>query len=338
MNRISRSGDSQKAETRDKKIQPTLTNGRDLSALALQYLEKSKSSATKRAYASDWKAFSAWAVALDLSPLPASGATVANYIAHLAASGRAPSTISRALASISQAHKLLDIDSPTKLPEVVNVNKGIRRDKGIAQKRAKPLLLADLKKVCDKIEPSFLGKRDRALILIGWVGALRRSEVVALDLDNIDFVDQGLILEISRSKTDQEGASYKIGIPFASDKKYCPVEHLKRWIKLTGIKSGPLFLSGGTPGKQFFIDLEGSRRLSAAMVSTIVKKRVNRAGLNPAGFSGHSLRAGLITSAAQKKIPEFLLKSHTRHRSSEVLRSYMRSVDLFDENTLNLLL
>ncbi len=301
-------------------------------------MEASRAPATKRAYRGDWEKFTRWAAEQKIDALPATGSTVANYITHLAESGRAASTISRALTSISQAHKTLDLASPTSSPEVANVYKGIKRTKGVAQRRAKPLVIAELKRLCDRMKPSFLGQRDKALILIGWAGALRRSELVALNLEDIDFVDEGLTMSISSSKTDQEGAGYKLGIPFAGDKRYCPVRKLKHWIELARIKGGPLFIALGTPGKKFHADVPEPRRLAASAVNAIIKRRLKHAGMNCAGYSGHSLRAGFITTAASKEIPEYMIQAHTRHRSAKVLRGYMRDGSLFASNPLSIFL
>jgi len=309
-----------------------------LSKSSVKFIESSRANSTKKAYRADWQRFEAWTEKQEVDCLPASGSTVANYISYLADLGRAPSTISRVLSSISQAHKLADLASPTGSPEVVNVNKGIRRKKGVAQRRAKPLILADLKRVCAKIRPSFLGKRDKSLILLGWAAALRRSELVALDLEDIDFVDEGLILQIRFSKTDQEGEGYKIGVPFAKDPLFCPVLKLKEWIGVAEIESGPVFFAIGTPGKKWHAQIDAPRRLSAAMVNTIIKRRLKMAGMNSAGYSGHSLRAGFVTSAAGVNIPENDIKTQTRHRSTAILRTYIRRGNIFENHPLSILL
>jgi integrase len=332
MDDILKSGVCPKTGTLEKKTSSPLSDE------SKEFIDRSRSSATKKAYRADWDRFVEWTEEKKLSSLPAEGSTVANYISHLATIGRAPSTISRVLSSISQAHKTSDLPSPTGSPEVINVNKGIRRDKGTAQRRAKPLVLADLKRVCDKIRPSFLGKRDKALILVGWAAALRRSEIVALDIEDIDFVEQGMILTIRRSKTDQEGAGYKIGIPFASDKHYCPVLKTADWINVAEISSGPLFFAIGTPGKKWHAHIETPRRLAASMVNAVIKRRLKISGMNPAGYSGHSLRAGFVTSAAKEEIPEHRIKTQTRHRSTAILRSYIRDGAIFENHPLSILL
>lgn len=331
-----KSGGSQKIKKRKEKT--AIQDLKDLNNKARDFLSSSKSDATKRAYRSDWKNFVTWAVGHELESLPALSSTIALYITWLADSNRAPSSIARALTSISQAHKAARLDTPTRSLEVVEVFKGIRRKVGTAQKRAKPLVLKELKKVVDSLRPTFLGRRDRALLLLGWAGALRRSELVFLDRENIDFVEEGMIVNIVRSKTDQEGQGFKLGIPFAKDEKYCPVKKLEHWIELAQITAGPLFFSVGTPGKKFHAKVIEKNRLSAKYVNSIIKKRVKQAGYSPAGYSGHSLRAGFITSAAKMKAPEHVIQVHTRHRSTKTLRGYIRDGSLFDSNPLAVML
>lgn len=309
-----------------------------LAESAREFVDSAKSKATKTAYRSDWASFVAWCDDNHFVHLPASPTTVALYITWMAKQRRAASTISRALTSISQAHKYARFDTPTRSLEVVEVNKGIRRTLGTAQRRARPLVLADLKKTINATRPTMLGRRDRALLLVGWAAAMRRSEIVALDLDHIDFVAEGMIVNITRSKTDQEGEGYKIGIPFAQDDKCCPVKILKHWIDLAEITEGPLFFMLGISGRKFHTNVIGPKRLSAKYVNNIIKKRVSQAGINPAGYSGHSLRAGFVTSAASNETPEHLIQLHTRHRSTKTLRGYIREGGLFTSNPLSIML
>lgn len=325
-------GDSQAI---DKPSETTLQN---LSDRAGQYRASSKSEATKKAYQSDLKLFVTWCQDHDRSPLPALPDTVALYITYLAELGRATSTIARALTSISQSHKIADLRTPTNAPEVTTVWQGIQRTHGVSQRQAKPLLLADLKKVVDTLRPTFIGRRDRALLLVGWAGALRRSELVALDFADIEFVDEGFVLTIRKSKTDQTGKEYKLGIPFARAEKICPVRALRKWIDLARIDKGPLFYQIGTPGKRFHAELAKKTRLKPRSVNLIITRRVKQAGLSPHGYSGHSLRAGFITSAAKKETPENLIQIHTRHRSIKILRGYIRDGSLFANNPLSILL
>jgi integrase len=200
-------------------------------------------------------------------------------------------------------------------------------------------VLADLRRLVDAMRPTFLGRRDQALLLVGWAGALRRSEIVALDFEHVDFVEEGMVITIASSKTDQEGEGYKLGIPYAQDGRYCPVKKLEHWINLARIESGPLFFAVGTPGKnKFTTQVDDRRRLSDRMVNVIIKRRAKSAQVSSVGLSGHSLRAGFITTAASKEAPEHMIQLHTRHRSTASLREYIRDGNLFANNPLSALL
>lgn len=310
-----------------------------LEGKARDLLNASKSAATKRAYTSDWKTFTRWAIEQERAFLPASGATVVLYLTYLSEElGRAPSTISRAITAINQAHKAMGFDAPGKQMVVVELFKGIKRTKGTAQKQAKPILLADLKKIVRACGPSFLGRRDAALILVGWAGALRRSELVALNVEDVDFVSEGMTIKIKRSKTDQEGESFLIGVPYGKKEDMCPVLALLKWIGLCQITTGPIFFAVGTPGKEkFYTNVDDKRHLSGRSVNIIIKRRLKNAGISQRDYSGHSLRAGFITSAASKGIPEHVIQVHTRHRSTKVLRGYIRQGNIFEENPLSIL-
>jgi site-specific recombinase XerD len=317
---------------------PTLRELEELVSSAEQYISDSISESTKTAYGTDWKAFVIWCATKNLSSLPADEQTVILWITYLSKENYAISSISRKLTSISQAHAIAGHVSPTGHPMVRAALKGIRREKGISQKQAKPLVLKDLKKVLDNIRPTFMGRRDECLLWLGWSAALRRSEIVAIDREHIEFCEEGLILTIPRSKTDQEGFGEKIGIPYGQCDKFCPVHAVKRWFDLSKIESGPIFFAIGSPDELWIRDCNRQNRLSARSVNNIIKKRVRDAGMSPAGYSGHSLRAGFVTSAAKAKIPEYQIQIHTRHRSSKVLRKYIRDASLFNENSLSVLI
>lgn len=304
------------------------------------FLSASKSEATKAAYRLDWQSFTAWAAEHDLEPLPATPSTVRRWITHLAHDlSRAPATISRIMTSISQAHKILSLQSPTTAPEVVETFKGIKRTLGTAQNRAKPLMLSDLKTVVDSMRPTFLERRDTAMLLVGWSAALRRSEIVNLMFDDIDFVSEGMVVTIRASKTDQEKSGYRIGVPFARDERYCPTKRLKNWIDLAIITSGePLFFAVGGDGQKFHKSVNERRKICTRSLSDILKKRIRQAGLSEGGYSGHSLRAGFVTEAAKRETPEWMIQVHTRHRTTKVLRTYIREGSLFNSNPLSILL
>lgn len=334
MDEITRSGRSQQI------VKPSETTSiQTLTENAREYLESAKSDATKRAYRSDWKKFSEWASPLDLTCLPAEPTTLALYITHMADEGRAVSTIYRTMTAISQAHKTMGLQPPTNAPEVVEVFKGIRRARGGPQKRAKPLVLSELKRVIDAIGQSYLGSRDKALLLIGWAAALRRCELVSLNFSDARFVDEGLVLTINRSKTDQSAEGFQLGIPHAQDQRYCAVARLNHWIGVAPITRGPLFFPIGTAGKdRWHARVTHRPNLSPRSVNLILHKRLKNAGISPAGYSGHSLRAGFVTSAAKLETPEHLIQFHTRHRTTATLRGYIREGSLFSSNPLSMLL
>lgn len=306
----------------------------DLDQKSENYKKFSRSEATKSAYNSDLRKFTDWARKNDCAEIPATPTTIRRYITHMADIGRSTATISRTMTAIRQAHQLLGFASPTVHPDVTEVWRGIRRSTSATQRRAKALLLPDLKTIIDYMRPTFIGHRDSALLLIGWAGALRRSEIVALTREDCVYREEGLILTIRKSKTDQESLGYQIGIPWASQERYCPARRLQKWINLAQIESGPLFFAVGTSGKKFFCAIPEPRPLSDRMVNLILIRRAKRANLPITGYSGHSLRAGFITEAARVGTPESLIQLHTRHQSTHVMRSYIRQGSLFEDNPL----
>ena len=203
---------------------------------------------------------------------------------------------------------------------------GIRRTKGTAQTAKTPVLVEDLKRMVSRLPGGLLGVRDRALLLIGFCGAFRRSELVALDADDVQVTREGLVVTIRRSKTDQEGEGRKIGIPYASHVETCPIRSLQDWLEKSGITEGPLFRPINRQGKMAAI------RLSAAAVGEIVKRYAAAVGLDATEFAGHSLRSGLATSAAVAGASERSIMAQTGHRSVNMVRRYIRDGSLFREN------
>jgi integrase len=303
-----------------------------------QYKQKSKAESTKSSYASDWALFSSWAIGLDLEVLPAEPSTIRRYITHLADIGRTVSTISRFMTAIRQKHQKHDFPIPTLSHDVVETFKGIRREKGVKKSKAKALMATSLKLMIDNTPSHTLGRRDVALLLVGWSGALRRSEIVALDREHIEFVPEGMIITIERSKTDQEGEGYLLGIPLSKEECYCPTRKLKKWIEWLGIDSGALFPKLGPSGRHESRRFDNEKRLTPRMVNHIIKRRMDRADLDSTGYSGHSLRAGFVTTAIEAGTPEGLVQIHTRHKSVATMRDYVRRASLFSENPLGDLL
>jgi len=250
-----------------------------------EYIRASKAENTLRGYRSDWREFCSWCEARELCALPASPESVAAYLA--ACAGRLKvGSIQRRMNAIAEAHKAVGLESPTHHAMVANTMKGIRRTKGTAAVQKAPALTEDIRAMVDVTDAGLIGARDRALILLGFASAFRRSELVGLDIDDCVFGKDGLTINLPRSKTDQIGAGRKIGIPYGSNPETCPVRVLQSWLELAGITTGPLFRSISRHGRV------QPGRLSGGDVARVVKKLATRAGLDPARYAGHSLRAG----------------------------------------------
>jgi integrase len=290
------------------------------------FVRASKAANTLRAYQSDWKHFSEWCQSHGLCALPADPATVAAYLAESAARLKV-STIERRLNAIAQAHAASSLESPTHDALVRNTMKGIRRTKGTAPAQKSPVLIDDIRALVDVVDAGIIGARDRALLLVGFAGAFRRSELVGLDVEDCTFGRDGLRIQLRRGKTDQTGEGRRLGIPYGSNPATCPIRALQDWIDQSGITSGPLFRGVNKHGQV------QSDRLSDYGVVRIVKKLAERAGLDPSKFAGHSLRAGHATAAAIAGASERSIMNQTGHRSVQMVRRYIRDASLFRENS-----
>lgn len=286
---------------------------------ALSFISNSLSSATKRAYASDLAHFHRWGGAI-----PASPSMIASYIAACAAAEK-PATLARRIASLSKAHEALGCANPTKAEIVRGTLRGIGRTLDTAQKQAKPLLREDLFQILEQMDDSPKAQRDKALLLVGFAGAFRQSELVSLDVADINYVRQGIVLTLRKSKTDQTGAGRKIGIPFGRT-RWCPVKHLAGWLDHAEIEKGPIFRVINRHGHI------ADERLSGEAVSNIVKQGAEAAGFDSEGYSGHSLRAGLATSAALAGASTWKIRAQTGHASDAMLSRYIRDADMFTGN------
>jgi site-specific recombinase XerD len=292
---------------------------------ARAFIGQAKAPATLRAYRSDWRHFDAWCQVRSLTALPAAPETVALYLADLARTLK-PATLQRRLTSISQAHQAAGLETPTSRLPVRETWKGIRRALGVAQHGKAPLLTANVRLMVEQLSPALIGARDQALLVIGFAGALRRSELVALDVGDVTEREDGLVVAIRRSKTNQDGAGEVLGLPWGSNPSTCPVRSLRRWLDASGIASGPIFRPVDRHGRI------AEQRLSDRAVALVVKRSAEAVGLDPRLYAGHSLRAGLITSAAEAGVPERVIMAHSRHRSIPVMRRYIRGATLFQEN------
>lgn len=296
-----------------------------LSAQVRNLLTHSLSDNSKRAYWADLRQFEASG-----RNIPCSPSSVAAYIAELAGS-HATGSIQRRLAGIAKAHRAAGFDDPTKAEIVTGTMRGIRRLKGMAQREAKALQRDDLFAVLKRMSHRPIDVRDKALLLIGFAGAFRRSELVGLDREDVENVRQGIVIRLRRSKTDQLGSGRKVAIPFGRT-RWCPVQHLNDWLGRSQIEEGPLFRS---------VDRHGhiaAHRLSGEAVSIIVKRRVEAAGFDPELYSGHSLRAGLATSAAMAGASMWKIRQQTGHTSDAMLTRYIRDGDMFTDNAAGVVL
>ncbi len=293
---------------------------------AQEFARHSKAENTLRGYRADWRDFCQWCEGQAACPLPGSPETVASYIAECAGRLKVGS-IQRRLNAIAEAHKAVDADSPTLSGIVRNTLKGIKHTLGTAPVQKAPALTADIRAMVDVSAEGLIGLRDRALILLGFAGAFRRSELVGLDVADCSFGKDGLTVTLRRSKTDQEGQGRKIGIPYGSNPDTCPVRSLQAWLEQTSNTDGPLFRSLTRHGKI------QPYRLSPVDVARVVKKLAKQSGLNPAIYAGHSLRAGHATSAATSGASERSIMNQTGHRSAQMVRRYIREGSLFRENS-----
>ena len=305
------------------------TRGRTIVPLPEQvreYIRASKAESTLRGYQSDWRAFCAWCEGHGLCPLPASPETVAAYIAECAGRLKVGS-IQRRVNAIAEAHKAVGLESPTSTGIVRNTLKGIKRTLGTAAVQKAPAVTEDIRAMLESVDTGMIGLRDRALILLGFAGAFRRSELVSLDLPDLVFSRDGLTVTLRRSKTDQEGVGRKIGVPYGSNPETCPVRTLQAWLEETGVTSGSVFRALNRHGQI------QPGRLSPIDVARIVKKLADRAGLDAAKYAGHSLRAGHATAAARSGASERSIMNQTGHRSVQMVRRYIRAGSLFRENS-----
>ncbi len=292
---------------------------------AKRYILHAKANNTIKSYKSDWKDFVTYCQARNVSSLSADIDTVINYVADMAETKKV-STIVRRLSSISQAHQAAGCGSPTFSFGVKAVVKGIKKEKGTIPIKKTAAVIEDIRAMVNTLGGSLADIRDRALILIGFAGAFRRSELVAIKMDDIEFNRDGLTITLKHSKTDQEGQGYKKGIPYGSNSDTCPVRSLQDWLQGAKITSGPLFRRINRHGQI------GTMALSDQSVALIVKKLVKAAGLDERKYSGHSLRSGLITTAANKGVDERSIMKQSGHKSLTVMRGYIQDATLFKNN------
>jgi site-specific recombinase XerD len=310
-----------------------ITDIKALKEETLLNLKSSKANNTIRAYKSDFNDFSLFCIQNGFKSLPSEPKIVSLYLTHLSTKDIKMSTLKRRLVSIGVIHKLKGHYLDTKHPSIIENIMGIKRRKGSVQKGKKPILINNLKNIINAIDEEKKDEikkiRDRSIILIGFSGGFRRNEIVSLDYDDLDFVPEGLKITLKRSKTDQFGEGTLKGLPYFDSSQYCPVLSLKKWIETSNIKSGPLFrrFSKGSKLTDY--------RLTDQTVALLIKKYLNLAGIDSKNYSGHSLRSGFATTAAESGAEERSIMAMTGHKSTEMVRRYIKEANLFKNNALN---
>ena len=310
-----------------------ITDIKALQEETLLNLQSSKANNTVRAYKSDFNDFGIFCAQNGFKSLPSDPKIVSLYLTHLSTKDAKMSTLKRRLVSIGVIHKLKGHYLDTKHPSIIENIMGIKRRKGSFQKAKKPILINSLKLIINAIDQQNKQEikkfRDRSIILIGFSGGFRRNEIVSLNYDDLDFVPEGLKINIKRSKTDQFGEGFTKALPYFDSSQYCPVISLKNWLGISKITSGPVF-------RRF---LKGSKlsenRLTDQTVAILIKEYLNLAGINAKNYSGHSLRSGFATSAAESGVEERNIMAMTGHKSTEMVRRYIKEANLFKNNALN---
>ena len=310
-----------------------ITDIKALQEETLLNLKSSKSNNTIRAYKSDFNDFELFCVKNGFKSLPSEPRIVSLYLTHLSTKNSKISTLKRRLVSIGVIHKLKGHYLDTKHPSIIENIMGIKRRKGSSQKGKKPILISNLKILINAIDQQQNDEikrfRDRSIILIGFSGGFRRNEIVSLNHDDLEFVLEGLKITLRRSKTDQYGEGTLKGLPYFENPEYCPVISIQKWLKLSKIDDGPVF-------RRF---IKGSKlsekRLTDQTVALLIKKYLELAGIDSKNFSGHSLRSGFATSAAESGAEERSIMAMTGHKSTEMVRRYIKEANLFKNNALN---
>jgi len=308
----------------------------DLKALqeeTLLNLKNSKSINTVRAYKSDFRDFELFCAKNGFKSLPTDPRVVSLYLTHMSTKDVKMSTLKRRLVSIGVIHKIKGHYLDTKHPSIIENIMGIKRRKGSIQKGKKPILINNLKQLINAIDhynnDEIKKLRDRSIILIGFAGGFRRNEIVSLDYEDLDFVSEGLKINIRKSKTDQFGEGLVKALPYFNNLQYCPVLSLKKWIEVSNIKSGPLFRRFSKGSKLT------ENRLTDQTVALLIKQYLKLAGIDGKNYSGHSLRSGFATSAAESGAEERSIMAMTGHKSTEMVRRYIKEANLFKNNALN---
>jgi site-specific recombinase XerD len=310
-----------------------ITDIKALKEETLLNLKSSKANNTLRAYKSDFNDFGLFCVQNGFKSIPSEPKIVSLYLTYLSTKGIKMSTLKRRLVSIGVIHRLKGLYLDTKHPSIIENIMGIKRRKGSIQTSKKPLLISSLKAIINVIDQQNKEEikkfRDRSIILIGFSGGFRRNEIVSLDYDDLDFVSEGLKINLRSSKTDQFGKGFVKGLPYFDNAQYCPVVSLKKWIEISKITSGSLFRRFSKGSKLL------DKRLTDQTVALLIKEYLKIAGIDSKNYSGHSLRSGFATSAAESGAEERNIMAMTGHKSTEMVRRYIKEANIFKNNALN---
>ena len=312
-----------------------ITDIRALHEETLNNLKNSKANNTIRAYKSDFKDFGGFCAKNGLKSLPTEPKIVSLYMTYLSTKDAKMSTLRRRLVSIGVIHRLKGHYLDTKHPIIIENLMGIKRKKGSYQKGKKPILINQLKLIIDEIDKDAYDEtgirklRDKTIILLGFAGGFRRIELISIDYEDLEFVAEGVKIFIRKSKTDQFGEGMIKGLPYFTNQQYCPVWHLKKWLEISEIKSGPIF-------RRFFKGLNlGKNRLTDQSVALFLKKYLSNAGIENQDYSGHSLRSGFATVSAEAGADERSIMAMTGHKTTQMVRRYIKEANLFKNNALN---
>jgi len=299
----------------------------------LNNLKSSKAINTIRAYKSDFKDFGAFCAKHTFRVLPTEPKIVALYLTYLSAKDAKVSTLKRRLVSIGMIHKLKGHYLDTKHPVIIENLMGIKRTKGSIQIGKKPILINHLKAIVDEINKEKTEEikkiRDKSIILVGFAGGFRRTELISVDYEDLEFVSEGVKITLRKSKTDQFGEGMTKGLPYFTNETYCPVAHLKKWIKISNIKDGPVF-------RRFAKGCSlTSNRLTDQSIALLIKRYLALAGIENKNYSGHSLRSGFATVSAESGADERSIMAMTGHKTTQMVRRYIREANIFKNNALN---
>ena len=309
-----------------------ITDIKKLHEETLENLKSSKANNTLRAYKSDFRDFGAFCAKHGFNSMPTEPKVVSLYLTHLSTSSKI-STLRRRLVSIGVVHKIKGHYLDTKHPVIIENLMGIKRKKGSIQIGKKPLLINHLKQIINVIDEQKIEKnkklRNKTLILIGFGGGFRRTELISIDYEDVDFVQEGVKITVKRSKTDQFGEGMTKGLPYFSNEKYCPVTNLKNWLTLSKIKTGPIFRRFAKGS------ILTSHRLTDQSVVLIIKDYLKLAGIENKNYSGHSLRSGFATVAAESGADERSIMAMTGDKTTQMVRRYIKEANLFKNNALN---